>query len=138
MTMTWAHWRAALAAMAGACLAGSARAGGMRAAADSLPPGTWTTLVVLCLLLLLSVGFAWSRQRRGAGPVGWPDWRRLRGDGRAARINVVAATRLDQRTSLYEVEWDGRRLLLANGERGVSLLCGTEAAGAGQADGAAR
>jgi flagellar biogenesis protein FliO len=94
--------------------------------------------VVLCLLLLLSVTFAWYRQRRSAGLVAWPDWRRWRAGERAARIKVVAATRLDQRTSLYEVEWDGRRLLLANGERGVSLLCGAEAASAEQAAGAAR
>jgi hypothetical protein len=94
--------------------------------------------VVLCLLLLLSVTFAWYRQRRSAGLVAWPDWRRWHAGERAARIKVVAATRLDQRTSLYEVEWDGRRLLLANGERGVSLLCGAEAASAEQAAGAAR
>jgi len=105
---------------------------------DSFPPGTWTTLLVLCFLLLLSVGFAWIRQRHAAGLAGLPDWRRWRtGERGAPRIRVVASTRLDQRTSLYEVEWDGRRLLLANGEQGVSLLCGAEAAGAGPAAGGA-
>jgi hypothetical protein len=133
-----ARWCAGLAAMAGACAAAPARAAGTGAAADNLPPGTWTTLIVLCLLLLVSVAFAWYRQRGSAGPAFWPDWRRWRAGERAARINVVATARLDQRTSLYEVEWDGRRLLLANGERGVRLLCKAEADSGGQVAGAAR
>lgn len=90
----------------------------------AMPAGGVALLAALVLALMFSLAFAWYRKRPGrASKSGRFDWRALlQKSAEAQAIVVLGSTRLDLRAQLHTVEWEGRRLLIASGEHGVSLL----------------
>jgi flagellar biogenesis protein FliO len=77
-------------------------------------------LVLLVAVLAAAVAWAWWRDRRSAGAWSWR--RALRLPEASTRLRVVASLRLDARTSVHVLEWEGSRLLVARGEQAVTLL----------------
>jgi flagellar biogenesis protein FliO len=82
-------------------------------------------LLLLVLLAGLGLAAAFLRSRRRVGAIQW-DWRRaLRLPASTSQLRVVESTRLDARASLYVLEWQGSRLLIARSEQTVTLLAQT-------------
>lgn len=84
---------------------------------DSQDPGFPTAGAVLLVLLIVAAALAWwLRHRRGG--MALP---RLAVQS-SAQLHVSASVRLDLRTRLHVVEWQGRQLLLAVGDTGTPTV----------------
>ena len=81
-------------------------------------------VVVLLLGILAILALRFALRRGGAK---W-DWRRmLGGSAPQSGLRVVASMRLDARSSVHVVEWEGSRLLVARGEQSITLLATRDA-----------
>jgi len=81
--------------------------------------------VVVLLLAVLAIFALRFALRRGWAK--W-DWRRvLGGSAPQSGLRVVASMRLDARSSVHVVEWEGSRLLVARGEQAITLLATRDA-----------
>ena len=84
---------------------------------DRLPISSWLLLTLLLAIAVAALAYA-RRGKRGSGF----DWRRLMRLPDGEQLHITAAARLDSRTSVHVVEWDGRRLLVASNEHCIALL----------------
>lgn len=92
------------------------------APAEIMPTAALIMLAALVLILFASLAHAWYRKRKGAVRLHF-DWRRwLSKPAGSCELTVLTTTRLTLRTNLHVIEWDGRHLLLASSDQGVSVL----------------
>lgn len=137
MPRPFPSWRGRVGlALAGVCLPPCARAAGTvlpvlpfkrDAEAESLLVQYSSVLALLLLVLLLALAFALARRGgyRFAGGRQWSQWnwrRALKLPAGDAEIRIVATRRLDARSSLHVIDWEGSRLLIGRSDQGLTLL----------------
>jgi hypothetical protein len=104
-----------------------------RDAADSMPPSLWWLLAVLLIGLALSLAYRHRRRFTRPSRTTPLDWRRwLAPPPSGSDLRTLSSVQLDLRTTLHDIEWHGKRMLIASHEHGVTVL----AERAGSRDGA--
>ena len=84
----------------------------------------WRSILVMAVLVVLALGVIYVMRRRGIGPAA------LRVPS-AGGMRVVQSVRLGAHATLVVVEFEGQRLLIGQGERGVNVLASAPLAAAG-------
>lgn len=80
-------------------------------------------LLLFAILIAVWIGARRTRARaRGEGARRLGLWKAVGGRRDASLVNVVESRRLSSHSVLHVVDYEGRRLLLADGVRGVQCL----------------